>query len=94
MDILLVIIGWIAWSIVLVLAISNVQLCRSIARKGSSFSWVLAIQVLLWWVIVFLFLFSDLSKLHILWALPVSYFAAMILGLSRIPLVTLTRPQN
>jgi len=88
MDIVLSIIGWVAWTFSVYLALSFAYGCRRTVRSGQSFQWATAVQTFFWWVIAVVFLFTPFNKLHILWLLPTLFFSAQFLVLLRIPLLT------
>jgi len=88
MDIVLSIIGWVAWTFSTYLALSFAYGCRRMIRSGRSFQWATAVQTFFWWVIAVVFLFTPFNKLHILWLLPVLFFGAQFLVLSSVPLLT------
>ena len=81
------IIGWIAWVFTVYLALSFAYGCRKWARQGYSFQWATAVQTFFWWVITIVFLLAPLNKLHILWLLPVLYFAAQYIALVDVPIL-------
>ena len=91
MDIVLSIIGWVAWTFSAYLALSFAYGCRKTVRSRSFYYpllWPTAVQTFFWWVIAIVFLFTPFNKLHILWLLPALFFGAQFLVHSRIPILT------
>lgn len=86
MSIVFQIIGWVAWSFVVFLALSYAHGCRLCARSGQPFSFMTGLQTLLLWTVAFIFLFSPASKLHILWILLLIYFRPLLFYLQYAPL--------
>ncbi len=82
------VIGWVAWAVAAYLAITFAIGCRSYAATGRGFQWATAIQTFFWWLISAVFLVTDLSKLHIMWLLPLAFFSGQFLALSRVPLLS------
>ena len=77
------IIGWVIWSLVLVITASFIYgLIRSIQLKRP-FSRAIVIQSILFLVVLFIFYLSDLSKLHLLWVTPVVFFGSGILAIGK-----------
>ena len=82
------IIGWAIWSIVVFLAISFAFGCRTYAKTGRGFQWATGILTFFLWFIAVLFLVSDWNKFHILWVVPMSFFAATFLASRGIPILS------
>ncbi len=76
MTIALTILGWVAWAFCVFLALSFVTGLRKYTRLAAPIDWITIVQALFWWIIAILFLFAPLSKLHIIWLLPLAFFAA------------------
>lgn len=87
MSIAVNIIGWIAWSFVVFLTLSYVRGFRLYARSGQPFSFMTGLQTLLLYTVAFIFLFSQASKLHILWILLLIYFRPLLFYLQYAPLM-------
>jgi hypothetical protein len=86
---LLIILGWIIWAIIALLALSWAFGLRTYTRKGMSVPTAMAVQTLFLWVIVLFFFFFHFSKLHILWAAPVCFIASIYLTTGRrVPILT------
>ena len=81
-------IGWIAWGIIVFLAVSFAWGCRSYAKSGHGFQWATGVQTFFWWVISILFLVFGWNKLHILWIAPIAFFSARFLALGNIPILS------
>lgn len=85
MEILLTILGWLAWCVVAYLAITFVYGTRMYAKSGVPLNSITCVQTFLWWAIALTFLFSNLSKLHIIWLVPISFLGARFIALSGFP---------
>jgi len=85
MEILLNILGWLAWCIVVYLAITFVYGTRIYAKSGIPLNSITCVQTFLWWAIALTFLFSNLSKLHIIWLVPISFLGARFIVLTGLP---------
>jgi tetratricopeptide (TPR) repeat protein len=84
-EILLTILGWLAWCVAAYLAITFVYGNRLYAKSGIPLNYITCVQTFLWWGIALTFLFSNLSKLHIIWLVPISYFGARFIVLTGLP---------
>lgn len=82
------IIGWIAWGILVFLAISFVFSCRVYAKSGKEFQWATGVQTFFFWIIAILFFIFGWNKLHILWVVPAAFFVAQFLVLGRVPILS------
>jgi hypothetical protein len=83
-----ILIGWIVWGIVAFLALSFAWGCRSYTKSGRGFQWATGVVTFFWWLIAVLFLIFGWNKLHILWIAPISYFAAQILAIGGVPILS------
>ena len=83
------ILGWIIWTITLLLALSWTFGVRSHVSKGVGIPHATAVQVFFLWAIVLVFRLFAFSKLHILWVAPVCFIASIYLTLARrVPILT------
>lgn len=85
------IIGWTAWGIVVLVASLLSYGCRSHVKHGQYFNLGAGVQMLCFWVIVFLFLIFEWNKLHILWIAPLSFivtslFFSYLLAFAKLPI--------
>ena len=81
-------IGWTIWVIVAFLAVSWAHGMRTYAKAGQPFQRATAVQTFFLWVIAFIFLLTDYSKLHILWVGPVCFLGASLLAVSGVPILS------
>jgi hypothetical protein len=82
------VLGWAAWAIVAILALSWGYGLRAYTRKGQSVPIATAVQTLFLWIIALDFLLVGRSKLHILWIAPLCFVASFFLTMGRIPILT------
>ncbi len=82
------IVGWVAWGIVAIMALSWTHGLRVFTRKGQPVPNATAVQTFFLWVIAAFFWFTNYSKLHILWVAPVCFLASFFLTLSGVPILT------
>ncbi len=82
------VIGWIAWAAVTYLALTFAHACRKYAASGQGFHWATGVQAFFWCVITVVFLVTPLNKLHIIWLVPLGFFAAQFIALAGIPIVS------
>jgi len=86
------VIGWIAWVAVVYLAITRALGCRRYARDGKPFAFITATQTTYLWVVATLFLCAPVSKLHILWIVPlISFWPLCYYMQSTFPVLLFTR---
>jgi amino acid transporter len=74
------IVGWILWCVVVLLALGWAYGLRNIAASGQPQTWGTVVLALFWWVIALVFLFSHANKLHILWAAPVAFVLSFLVA--------------
>ena len=83
MEIALQIIGWMAWVVTSYFAITFAYGCRLYARRGIGFQWATALQTMLFWVAAIVFLTAPVSKLHLIWIVPLIFTDQLVLWLIR-----------
>jgi hypothetical protein len=81
-------IGWIAWVVAAFLALSFAYGCRTSAATRQGVSPPTAVRTFFWWLIAALFLVAPFNKLHIIWLIPLGYFASSFLILPGVPVVS------
>ncbi len=86
------IIGWILWGIAILLAFSFSLTARSLIAKGGSIEsiefGVALLEGFLYCIVVIIFYFTTLNKLHLIWVIPVIYFGTVFLLLPGIPFIS------
>jgi hypothetical protein len=82
MELITIIIGWVAWIIDVYLAISFAHGCRLCAKQGRQCQMATALQTTIFWIVACLFILVPLSKIHILWILFLTYIHLIILWLT------------
>ena len=73
-------VGWIAWGIVALLALTWAYGCRNAMASGQPPQWGTTVLTLFWWVVALVFLFSHANKLHILWAAPAAFVLSFLVS--------------
>lgn len=73
MELILQIFGWALWAITAFFALTFAYGCRTYAKRGIGFQWATAVQTMLFWIAGILFISFSVSKLHLLWVLPLIY---------------------
>ena len=86
------IIGWILWGIAILFAFSFSLTARSLIAKGGSIEstefGVALLEGFLYCIVVIIFYFTTLNKLHLIWVIPVIYFGTVYLLLPGIPFIS------
>lgn len=73
-------VGWIAWGIVALLALTWAYGCRNAMASDQPPQWSTTVLTLFWWVLALVFLFSHANKLHILWAAPAAFVLSFLVS--------------
>ena len=72
---LLEVIGWVVWGILLVVTLwHSLGHYNRAVRKRLSFNKATPRIIAISWILVLVFVFTGLNKLHILWLYPVNVF--------------------
>jgi len=73
-----IILGWIIWSLLLLLALTHPLYIRREISKGKVVHPAQLFQALAVWVIIVAFYVQPWNKLHILWILPIAFILSFI----------------
>lgn len=82
------IIGWLIWVVVLIWAVLWTIGWRIAAVSQKPMQKSTGVFIFFLWVIDVLFFIFDWNKLHILWAIPVSFVFSMFVVLPGIPIIS------
>jgi len=81
-------VGWAAWTIVAVLAVTWTYGCRRSATKGNGVNLGVGASTLGWWVLTIVFLVTSLNKLHLAWLAPLTLLFFTTFALAGTPLIS------